>query len=95
MDEKTFINGLFIRQKQFDNGGSIIKIDIDVNALTKQLEQLRNAKGFVSIDLKERRQKADNGLTHYAELNTFIPKTQTQQNQQGDRFTTGDDDVPF
>jgi len=95
MDEKTFINGLFIREREFNNGGSIIKIDIDVNALTTQLEQLRNAKGFVSIDLKKRREKSENGLSHYAELNTFIPKTQTQQNQQGQKFTTGDDDVPF
>tara|TARA_B100000519_G_C13996723_1_gene321929 strand:- start:137 stop:430 length:294 start_codon:yes stop_codon:yes gene_type:complete len=95
-ENKTFINGLFIREKTFDNGGSIIKIDVDVYKLTQQLEQLKNEKGYVSIDLKKRQQKSDNGLTHYAEQNTFIPKKQTQQNQQGNSWTTGDDnDIPF
>tara|TARA_R100000963_G_scaffold32820_1_gene24768 strand:- start:113 stop:394 length:282 start_codon:yes stop_codon:yes gene_type:complete len=93
MDEKTFINGLFIRQKDFDNGGSIIKMDVDVNKLTEQLKTLVNEKGFVSIDIKQRMTKSDNGLTHYAEQNKFIPKVQTQQNQQGDKVTN--DDTPF
>jgi seryl-tRNA synthetase len=93
MDEKTFINGLFIREKEFDNGGSIIKIDVEVNSLTNQLNELKNEKGFVSIDIKKRMNKSDNGLTHYAELNTFIPKTQTQKNQQGQQIKS--DDIPF
>ena len=92
-EEKTFMDGLFIREKEFDNGGSIIKVDIDVNRFTKQIEELKNEKGFVSVDIKRRLNKSENGLTHYAEQNKFIPKTQTQQNQQGDKVTN--DDVPF
>jgi hypothetical protein len=96
MDEKTFMDGLFIREKQFDNGGSIIKIDIDVSRFSKQIEELKNEKGFVSIDIKKRMNKSDNGLTHYAEQNKFIPKLQTQQNQQGEKMSsTQTDDLPF
>lgn len=93
MDDKTFMDGLFIREKEFDNGGSIIKIDIDVSRFTKQLQELKNEKGFVSVDVKKRKTKAENGLTHYAEQNKFIPKTQTQQNQQGEKVSS--DDLPF
>ena len=49
MEDKTFINGLFIREKQFDNGGTIIKIDINVDALHDQLKTLKNDRGYVSI----------------------------------------------
>ena len=87
------MDGLFIREKEFDNGGSIIKIDIDVNRFTKQIEELKNEKGFVSVDIKRRLNKSENGLTHYAEQNKYIPKVQTQQNQQGGNVGSGD--VPF
>jgi len=92
MEEKTFINGLFIREKEFDNGGSIIKIDINVDTLHDQLAALKNDKGFVSIELKKRREKAENGISHYAELNTFVPKSKEQSSGSG--FQTGDDE-PF
>ena len=82
MEDKTFINGLFIREKQFDNGGSVIKIDINVDALHDQLKTLKNEKGYVSIELKKRR----------AELNTFVPK----EKGSGSTFVTSDhNDVPF
>lgn len=92
MEDKTFINGLFIREKQFDNGGTIIKIDINVDALHDQLKTLKNEKGYVSIELKKRREKAENGISHYAELNTFVPK----EKGSGSTFVTSDhNDVPF
>ena len=28
MSEKIYINGIFIREKEFENGGSIMKVDI-------------------------------------------------------------------
>jgi hypothetical protein len=95
MEDKTFINGLFIREKEFDNGGSIIKIDINVNALHDQLAALKNDKGFVSIELKKRREKAENGISHYAELNTFVPKQKDQNSSESSEKFHTSDDVPF
>lgn len=102
MEEKTFINGLFIREKQFDNGGSIIKIDVSVDSLTKQLNELKNEKGFVSIDIKKRQNSSENGLTHYAELNTFVKANfinkstnNNQQSQPIQQRPTSNNDVPF
>ena len=97
MEDKTFINGLFIREKEFDNGGSIIKVDINVNALCDQLQTLKNEKGFVSIELKKRREKAENGISHYAELNTFVPKQKQGSSGSDSTFHTSDDpdDLPF
>ena len=88
--DKTFIDGLFIRQKEFD-WGNILSIDIDVDKLTKQLQELKNEKGFVKVDIKERQQKSEQGVTHYAEQNKFIPKSNIQSNQQA----SDKDDLPF
>jgi hypothetical protein len=52
---------------------------------------LKNEKGFVKLDLKKRQNKSEQGLTHYAELNTFIPKSNIQSNQQA----SNNDDLPF
>ena len=101
MDNKTFINGVFIREKQFDNGGSIIKIEIpNVSEFADQLIKHANSNGKVTLDLKERMNKADNGLTHYLQLNTFVPKEQTtqqtSQSTQGfSQSQSGDDGLPF
>jgi len=96
MDDKTFINGLFIREKEFDNGGSILKVDINVDTLFDQLQSLKNEKGFVSIDVKKRREKGSNGLSHFAELNTFVPKESHGSKSSESKFHTGDEeDLPF
>ena len=88
--DKVFINGLFFREKSFD-WGTILKCDIDVNKLIAQLQELKNDKGYVSIDIKSRKNVEENGLSHYAEQNTFIPKEATQKIQQGNNS----DDLPF
>ena len=63
-----------------------------MDTLHDQLAGLKNDKGFVSIELKKRREKAENGISHYAELNTFVPKQKDQNS--GSSFQTSDDD-PF
>ena len=47
-EEKIFINGVFIREKEFDNGGSIIKVEIpNVSEFAEQLKSLANENGKV------------------------------------------------
>ena len=91
-EEKIFINGVFIREQEFDNGGSIIKVEIpNVSEFAEQLKSLANENGKVSVDIKTRMNKSDNGLTHYMQLNTFIPKQQDNV----DNERSNHDDVPF
>jgi hypothetical protein len=92
MDEKVFINGVFLREKEFDNGGSIIKVEIpNVSEFIQQLKNLANEQGKIRLDIKKRMNKGDNGLSHYMQLNTFIPKSQDNVNNP----SINDDDVPF
>ena len=92
MSEKIFINGVFLREKQFENGGSIIKIEIpNVSEFSEQLINNSNSNGKITLDIKERMNKSDNGLTHYMQLNTFVPKPQDNVDNQ----TNGNDEMPF
>tara|TARA_R100000655_G_scaffold36882_3_gene71394 strand:- start:337 stop:615 length:279 start_codon:yes stop_codon:yes gene_type:complete len=92
MEDKIFINGVFLREKEFDNGGSIIKIEIpNVSQFAEQLKSLANEQGKIRLDIKKRMNKGDNGLSHYMQLNTFVPKSQDNVNNP----QIDDDDVPF
>ena len=93
MEEKIFINGVFLREKTFDNGGSIINIDItNIDDFTNQLKQNQKAGGKITLEIKERRNKSDNGLTHYIQVSTFEPQ---QREQVVDNQTHNNDGLPF
>jgi len=90
--EKIFMNGIFVREKTFDNGGSILNVDIvNVNEFAKQLQQHAKGDGKITLEIKSRREKAENGLTHYVEVSQFVPQPKKETNNS---FETGDD-VPF
>ena len=92
--EKIFMNGIFVREKTFDNGGSILNVDIiNVDEFAKQLKQHAKADGKITLEIKSRREKAENGLSHYVEVSQFVPK-QKDVNSSSNGFETGDD-VPF
>ena len=42
--EKTYLNGVFLKRKQFDNGGDLINASINVDAFIAELQKHRNAK---------------------------------------------------
>ena len=92
MEDKIFINGVFLREKEFDNGGSIIKVEIpNVLQFAEQLKSLANEQGKIRLDIKKRMNKGDNGLSHYMQLNTFVPKSQDNVNNP----QIDNDDLPF
>ena len=74
MAEKTYINGLFIKKKRFENGGNVINISINSNNFIEELLKHKNEKGYVNITLQDRREADKNGNNMYAILNTYTPK---------------------
>lgn len=74
MAEKTYINGLFIKKKRFENGGSVINISINSTTVIEELLKHKNEKGYVNITLQDMREANKNGSNMYAILNTYTPK---------------------
>lgn len=75
--EKQFTKGLFFN-KPNEKAPDFVKgsLSINVHEFTQWLEQNKNAKGYVNIDLKESQQGK-----FYAEKNSWEP-TQAQQPQE-------------
>ena len=78
-EEKIYINGSYL-EKEFENGGRIIKCDIpNVSEFADQLIQHSNEKGKITLDIKMRQEKTDTGISHYIQVSQFAPQEQIQQ----------------
>lgn len=97
--EKIFMNGIFVREKTFENGGSILNVDIiNVDEFSKQLQQYKNKDSKVTLEIKSRRVKAENGLTHYVEVSQFNMNKETNSKPSSPNISTNNnnhDDMPF
>ena len=97
--EKIFMNGIFVREKTFENGGSILNVDIiNVDEFSKQLQQHKNKDNKVTLEIKSRRVKAENGLTHYVEVSQFNMNKETYSKPASQKVSTNTnnvDDLPF
>lgn len=68
--KKTYLKS-FCKEKEFDNGGSIIKISIS-KADFNELETTE--KGYVNLVVAKRKEVGQFGDTHYIYLDDFKPK---------------------
>ena len=78
--EKTYINGVFLKWKQFDNGGDVINASINVDAFIAELQKHKNAKGYCNVVIQNRKEADKNGNNMYITLDTFVPKNNESGN---------------
>lgn len=72
--EKQYVNGIILKEKHFENGGSQIKGSIKVDEVVKQLQEIKNEQGFANIIISKRREPSDKGVTHYVTVDTWKPE---------------------
>ena len=105
--DRVYINQCSLKEKVFDNGGSLINAAFKVS----ELQEHADANGWVNIVIAKRREVSEKGATHYAykseyqrQTNEQLPQNDSfqQQSSQDDSFqqnTTSnpieDDDLPF
>lgn len=99
MENKQYVNGIIIKEKNFDNGGSQLKISIKVDDLIEQLEKLKD-NGWVNLIVSKRKIPSDAGITHYTYVDTWKPKKSSGGSKNlldnKDNMMNGDaDDLPF
>jgi len=82
MEEKVYLNGMFIKEKVFDDGGSILNVSVKVEDFKAELDAHKNDRGYVNLKIKKRREPSETGITHYCEKDNYQPKANT-------------DDLPF
>lgn len=90
--EKTYVNGVFLKRKTFQNGGDLINASINVNAFIDELQKYKNEKGYCNIVIQNRKEADKNGNNMYIILDTFVPK-QNISNELPNKLA--EDDLPF
>lgn len=75
MSEKTYINGLFIKDVKSQYGE--IDMSIKVDTFCEQIKALQDEQGYTKIRIKPRKEADKYGNTRYAELNTWKPEPKT------------------
>ena len=101
-EEKNYINGMIIKEKSFDNGGSQLKLSIKVEEFIEQLETIEE-KGWANLVVSRRKEPSDKGVTHYAFEDPWKPSSDYQSNgndQHGSKYGSeesknDEDELPF
>ena len=71
-EEKKYINGMIIKEKNFDNGGSQLKISVKIEDLINDLESIEE-NGWANLIITRRKEPSDKGVTHYAYEDSWKP----------------------
>ena len=97
--DRVYINQCSLREKTFDNGGSLINAAFKVSELQEHADE----NGWVNIVIAKRREVSEKGATHYAYKSEYQRQnTQAQglkspepSNLQPTSNPMEDDDLPF
>jgi|TARA_R110000787_G_scaffold29297_6_gene79444 hypothetical protein len=89
-EDTVYINKISIKEKTFDNGGSVLNVAVHVDELIIH----KNKDGWVNLSICQRREISDKGHTHYAKLNTYTPPTEVSTSTETES-TESDTDLPF
>ena len=97
--DRVYINQCSLREKVFDNGGSLINAAFKVSELQEHADE----NGWVNLVIAKRREVSEKGATHYAYKSEYqrqnpqpqqeIAPTPSQQQPTPDPIE--DDDLPF
>ena len=97
--DRVYINQCSLREKVFDNGGSLINAAFKVSELQEHADE----NGWVNLVIAKRREVSEKGATHYAYKSEYQRQnSQPQQEiaptpsqQQPTPNPIEDDDLPF
>ena len=96
--DRTYINQCSLREKVFEDGGSLVNAAFKVSELQEHADE----NGWVNIVIAKRREVSAKGATHYAykseyqrQNNQQQPQQDNMQQQQPTSNPIEDDDLPF
>ena len=97
--DRVYINQCSLREKTFDNGGSLINAAFKVSELQDHADE----NGWVNLVIAKRREVSEKGATHYAYKSEYQRQNSQPQPQMAPAPTQqqptpdpiDDDDLPF
>lgn len=76
-EQKQFINGLWVQEKSFDNGNTILKLSILPEKFIESIKSVKvNEKGYIKLIISKKKSLGENGDSHYCYVDTWQPSGQ-------------------
>ena len=95
MADKQYVNGMILKEKTFENGGTQLKVSLKVDDFVQQIKDLADD-GWVNLIITRRKEPSDTGVTHYSYVDTWKPTKGAGQTSSKKAVAVGaDDDLPF
>jgi hypothetical protein len=88
-EQKTYVPRCSARATTFRDGGSVLRISFDADALIEFVKNHTNAKGRINLGVSKRREEGKYGETHTVWLNTWEPKPKQDAPPQAEEPTIG------
>jgi hypothetical protein len=96
MSDKVYLNGLIIKGRENQFGEEELKVSVKVEDLVKELQQHKDERGWVNLEIRKKKQPSDKGVSHYTVLDTWKPSGQAPAMPQSNDFpAVEDNDLPF
>ena len=92
MEEKKYVNGIVIKEKTFENGGTQLKMSVKVSDFINELKAVEN-NGWANLIINRRKEMSDKGITHYVYVDTWKPDPKKTSGKMVE--VAADDDLPF
>jgi hypothetical protein len=77
MAETIYLNGIYCKKKNYG-----ISISGKASDVIAEIQKHTNSKGYIRLELKERKEADKNGNTHYLIVDTWEPTPGQQTGQQ-------------
>lgn len=91
---------LFVKEHEFKDGGTILKVSCKIDKMIAFLNEHTNSKGYVNMIISRRKEVSQYGDTHYAVLDTWEPKPKAEPSDPPPQASPKDEsqeasDLPF
>lgn len=96
-EPKVYMPGASMKRVEFPGGGAKLAVGLNVEKVVAFLNEHRNERGYVNIDIVRRKEPDQYGNTHYAVLNAWKPKQQAAPGGEATprQAVENPDDLPF
>jgi hypothetical protein len=74
-EPKIFVPKSSGKEIEFRNGGKLLKLNFNADALVDFVNAHKNEKGYITLLVNRRREPDEHKNTHYLTLDTFVPNS--------------------
>jgi hypothetical protein len=71
---KVYVPGTSAKEFKFADGGSVIRIGLNLEKFAPFVKQHKNERGYINFNLNLRKEVGPYGDTHSLSLDTYVPR---------------------